>query len=243
MFKKNHTWLSSNLSKEMELTVYGHFGFALLMFPVFTDNSSEYEENGTIDAISHIIQKGKCRVITLQSVNHESWLNEKISAKQRSKRHFEYNNYIIEEVIPFVFQLCGGPVPIITAGASLGAYHAANKYFRRPDIFYGVIAMSGTYNIDHLAKGYFDDNCYFNSPVHYLPNLNDSYWLSYLISKHHVHIVSGTGDGEYPDNSRHLSQVLNIKNIPHNVDLWGPEWGHNWKTWNTMLPHYLESKF
>ena len=35
----------------------------------------------------------------------------------------------------------------ITTGASLGAFLAANEYFKHPDLFRGVIAMSGSYDV------------------------------------------------------------------------------------------------
>jgi len=36
--------------------------------------------------------------------------------------------------------------------------------------------------------------------------------------------------------------VLSMKSIPHEIDLWGYEWTHDWPTWRAMLPHYLGSK-
>jgi esterase/lipase superfamily enzyme len=226
----------------MDIAVYGHYGFALLMFPAQTDDFLENENNGLVASISKFVSKGKCTIFSVGGVNFESWLSPDLSGEEKSKRLFEYNHFIVEEIIPYIFGQCGGPVPIITCGAAIGAFHAANNYFRRPDIFYGSIAMSGTYNIEHFTKGYFDENCYFNSPVHYLPNLNDSYWLSFLKSKHHVYLMTGNGENEHPYNSAHLGDILSYKEIPHVVDYWGAEWGHNWDTWNAMLPFILETK-
>ena len=243
MQKEIHSQWSSHLEKDIEIAVYGRYGYAILLFPAFTDEELECEKFALLESISPGIKKGKFKVFAIPGVNFESWLNDKKSPQDKSYRQFQYNNFIIEEMVPFIFGECGGPVPIITCGASLGAYHAANTYFRRPDIFYGLIAMSGTYNIDHLAHGYFDDNCYFNSPVHYLPNLTDSYWLSFLANKKHCYILSGSGENEFPENSTHISGILKSKGIPHELDIWGPEWDHNWETWKAMLPKYLDEKF
>lgn len=242
MHINEHVLFSTNLSKNMNLRIYGHYGFALLLFPATTDSSLECEENGLIDAISPYMGKGKFKVFATDSANFDCWLNEESSPEEKSQKHFDFNNYILEEVVPFIFAECGGPVPIITCGAAIGAYHAANTYFRRPDIFYGVIAMSGTFNIEHFTNGFFDSNCYFNSPIHYLPNLNDNYWLSFLKSKHHVYIMSGSGEGEFPENAVHLGEVLDMKEIPHSVNIWGNEFGHDWDTWNKMLPYIMETK-
>jgi esterase/lipase superfamily enzyme len=233
---------SKHLGKETSVASYGRYGLAILLFPATTDKYTEAEENGLIDKLARPIEKGKCKIFTVESVNFESWLDKNKSDKEKSDRLYEYNSYILEEVMPYVFGECGGPVPVITAGAGIGAYHAANTYFRRPDVFYGTIALSGTYNIEHFSNGYFDENCYFNSPVHYLPNLRDNYWLSFLMSRHHVYMLSGSGDGEFPENTAHISSILSEKGVPHYTDFWGKEWGHNWETWNEMFLHLLESK-
>ena len=241
MDRIEHFLNSEVLKKEMNIAVYGHYGFALLLFPATSDDYLEYENNGLIETIKQFIEKGKCTVFSIAGANFESWLNGELSPEEKSQRHYEYNQFIIEEVLPFVFGTCGGPVPVITCGAGIGAFHAANHYFRRPDIFYGMIAMSGTYNIMHFTGGYFDENCYFNSPVHYLPNLHDEYWLSFLRNKHHVYMMTGTGENEHPANLDNIVSILNMKEIPHHHDYWGNEWGHNWVTWKAMLNHILET--
>ena len=243
MQKEIHHWKSANLNKDMEIVVYGHYGFALLLFPATTDDNTENEKNGLIEILSPMITKGKCRVFSVSDVMFDSWLNNTKTPEKKSLRHFQYNNYISDEVAPFIFNQCGGAIPIVTCGAAIGGYMAANTYFRRPDIFFGTLAMSATFDITHFTGGYFDENCYYNSPVHYLPNLNDTYWLSFLQSKHHVNILSGSGENEFPGNSSHLDNILHMKGIPHLVDIWGPEWGHDWNTWNAMSKFIIENKF
>ena len=48
-----------------------------------------------------------------------------------------------------------------------------NLFLKRPDIINGVIAMSGVYDLTEYTKGYYDEDVYFNSPQHYIPNLED----------------------------------------------------------------------
>ena len=242
MEREIHAHWSKNLNKIMDIAVYGHYGFALLLFPAQSDDFLENENHGLIDTLAPYIDKGKCTVFSVGAVNFESWLSSDKAGEDKSKRHYEYNHYIVEELLPFIFGHCGGPVPIITCGAAIGAFHAVNNYFRRPDIFYGTIGLSGTYNIEHYAKGFFDDNCYYNSPIHYLPNLNDSYWLTFLKSKHHVYLMTGQGKEEHPENSGILGDILRNKGIPHLVDCWGSEWSHNWTSWNAMLYHIFKTK-
>lgn len=243
MNREIHKWYSPNLNKEWEIAVYGHYGTALLMFPTAAADYLEYERFNLIESISPYIQSGKFKAFSINSINSESWLNENIEPKYRGIRHQQYNDYIVNEVVPFIFKHCKGEIPIITTGASLGALHAANTLFRRPDIFHGTIAMSGSYDLKHYTKGYYDDNVYFNSPVDYLSNLTDQSILTLLRSRKNIYIVTGQGDYENPEASRHLSNILSVKEIPHELDIWGYDIPHDWSSWKKMLPYFLEVKF
>jgi len=68
----------------------------------------------------------------------------------------------------------------LTTGASLGAFSLANTYFKHPDLFRGVKAMSGTTIFVPTCMVTDDDNVYFNNPADYLANLNDDFHLPLL---------------------------------------------------------------
>ena len=243
MNREIHQWHSPSLNKQMEIAVYGHYGFALLMFPTAAADYLEYERFQLIDAIAPYIDAGKLKAFSINSINNESWLNPHVPPPYRAIRHQQYNRYVVEEVVPFIRSKTSDETEIITTGASLGALHAANTFFRRPDIFSGTIAMSGSYDIKSYSDGYYDDNCYFNSPVDYLANLSDEYLLGHLRSRHHIYILSGQGSYEAPERSVQLGRILEAKGIPHAIDLWGHDIAHDWPTWRMMLPHVLGSRF
>ena len=54
-----------------------------------------------------------------------------------------------------------------------------NLFLKRPDLINGVIAMSGVYDLTEYTKGYFDDQVYYNSPAHYLPNQENMYIFTF----------------------------------------------------------------
>jgi len=240
MRREIHKWWSANLNKDMEIVVYGHYGFALLMFPTAAADYLEYERFHLIDSISHHIESGKIKAFSINSINMESWLNRNIHPADKAIRHQQYNGYICNEVVPFIRSFSSPDTPIILTGASLGAFHAANTLFRRPDLFQGVIAMSGTYDLKKYSDGYYDDNCYFNSPDDYLPNLTDESVLSQLRTKTII-LASGQGSYEDPDSSRRLSSILHSKGIQHWLDLWGYDMTHDWPTWRQMLPYFINN--
>ncbi len=238
-------WYSPNLNKNMEIVTYGHYGFPLLLFPTAAADFLEYERFLLIDFIEDYINAGKVKVFSINSINSEAWLNKRVHPKYKAIRQQQYNDYITEEVAPFIWHKCGGRHGIITSGASLGAYHCVNQVLRRPDIFDGCIAMSGCYDIrDYYdSYGYHDQNIYFNNPAEYLPNLWDDHYLPMLRRKRHIHILTGQGAYENPDASRWLSGMLWAKGIPNELDVWGYDMRHDWPTWRAMLPYYLAAKF
>ena len=236
-------WHSPSLNKTMEIVTYGYYGFPLLMFPTAAADYLEYERFYVIEAIRDEIEGGKVKVFSINSINRESWMNRQMHPHDRAIRHAQYNHYITEEVVPYIWNSCRGQIGVITAGASLGAYHAANQLFRRPDLFDGMIAMSGNYHIRNFTDGYYDEDVYFNDPLAFLPNLNDAHDLPLLQQKRHIHIVSGQGAYENPEGSRQLAGVLAAKGIPHELDLWGFDMPHDWPTWRAMMKYYLSEKF
>jgi esterase/lipase superfamily enzyme len=224
---------------EMPLVAYGHAGPPLLMFPTAAADYLEYERFYLVDSIKYFIESGKIRAYSINSVNRHSLLNDKASPQWKAELLTRYDGYITQEVLPLIRNECGQGARPLTTGASLGAFLAANCYFRHPDLFRGTIAMSGSYDIRSYLSGYHDDNVYFNNPMQYLSHLDDDYHLPILRRADSIVILSGQGAYEAPERSRQLSALLNSKGIPNVLDLWGHDVDHDWPWWRKMLPYYL----
>jgi esterase/lipase superfamily enzyme len=237
------SWHSPSLNKEMPIASYGHYGFALLLVPTAAADYLEYERFQLMDSIAPFIEQGKVKVYSINSINNESWMNDQADPRHKTYMHKQFNDYVYNEVVPYIRSTSSSDTPIITCGASFGALHSANLFFKRPDLINGVIAMSGVYDLTEYSKGHYDDDVYFNSPMHYLPNLSDHNVLEQIRKSSHIHLLSGSGDYEDPENTRRFSGILYGKNIFYELDIWGPEWKHDWPTWRAMLPHYLGSRF
>jgi len=220
---------------DMPLVAYGHAGYPLLMFPTAAADYLEYERFYLVDAIKPFIESGQIRAYSINSVNRYSLLNKESHPAWKVEMLSRYDNYIMEEVLPLIRNECGDDARPLTTGASLGAFLAANTYFKHSDNFRGTIAMSGAYNIYNYLENYFDDN----NPAMYLRNLNDDYHLPRLQQADSIAIVTGQGAFEAPDRSRDLSAILHSKGIPHVLDIWGQDVNHDWVWWRKMLPYYL----
>ena len=123
----------------------------------------------------------------------------------------------------------------------MGAYHAGNFFFRHPDVFDTLIAISGLFQLRIFIGDYSDDNVYFNSPLYYLPNLDDPW---YLDQYRNSQIIVGVGQGAWEDDmladARVLQRILSEKNIPHWIDYWGHDVNHDWPWWRRMMPYSLD---
>ena len=237
------SWYSPSLNREMPIAVYGNYGFALLLIPTAAADYLEYERFQLMDSIAPFIDAGKVKVFSINSINNDSWMNNNMDPRHKAINHQQFNNYVFNEVIPFIKNSTSNETPIITCGASFGALHSANLFFKRPDIINGCIAMSGVYDLTEYTKGYFDDDVYFNSPIHYMPNLTDHNILEQIRRSGHIHLVTGSGDHEDPEANKRFAGVLYSKNIWYELDIWGNEWRHDWPTWRAILPHYLGTRF
>lgn len=237
------SWYSPALQKEMPIAVYGHYGFALLMIPTASADYLEYERFQLMDQLQPFVDAGKVKVFSIDSINKESWMNDQADPWQKSVRHHQWNEYVFQEVVPFVRAHTSPNTPIITTGASFGALHSLNLFLKRPDLISGVVAMSGVYDLTEYTKGHFDDYVYFNSPMHYMPNLTDPDLLGQIRRSNRIYFLSGSGQHEDPGSAGRMAKILYDKGIVYELDVWGTEWRHDWPTWKAMLPHYLATRF
>ena len=243
MRRETTSWYSGNLGMEMPLVAYGDRGYPLLMFPTAAADYLEYERFHLIEAIKPLIDAGKLRAYSINSVNKHSLLNKQASPQWKVELLTRYDRYIMDEVLPLIRSECGDDAKPLTTGASLGAFLAANCYFKHSDAFRGVIAMSGVYDLTEYTRGFWNDDVYFNSPQHYMPNLTDQGVLEQIRRSRHIHIFSGSGAYEAPDAARSFAGILYNKGINYELDIWGSEWRHDWETWRALLPHYLATRF
>jgi esterase/lipase superfamily enzyme len=129
------------------VAIYGNYGFALLLIPTAAADYLEYERFQLIDSLAPFINAGKVKVFSIDSINNESWMNNHVDPRHKMVRHLQWNEYVYSEVLPFIRHNTSWDTPVYTCGASFGALHSANLFFKRPDLINGVIAMSGVYEL------------------------------------------------------------------------------------------------
>src|SRR5687767_15846731 len=102
MERRITSWFSKNLNAEMPLVAYGHAGHPLLMFPTAAADYLEYERFHLVDAIKPLIEAGRVRAYSINSVNRHSLLNDNASPQWKAELLSRYDRYITEEVLPLI---------------------------------------------------------------------------------------------------------------------------------------------
>jgi|WetSurMetagenome_2_1015567.scaffolds.fasta_scaffold72812_2 esterase/lipase superfamily enzyme len=240
---EHHRWWSPSLGQDMELKVYGYFGKPVLVFPAQGGRFFEYEDFHMVDAIAHFIESGRVKVFAVDSVDNQSWANFDAHPADRARRHEAYDRYVAGEVAPFIAQHCGGVGQgVIATGCSMGGYHAANVFFRHPDVFDAMISLSGLFQLGSFIGDYMDEAVYLNTPLAFLPGLTD---LWYLDRYRRSAIIVGVGQGAWEEpmleDARALRHALEAKGVPCWIDVWGADVDHDWPWWRRMMPYFLDS--
>ena len=237
-----YRWWSPNLGQDTELKVYGHDGKGIIVFPTTHGRFYEYEDFDMIDACRPFIESGKIKVFTVDSIDAQSWFNYDIPPDERARRHDEYDTYIVREVVPFV-QSQGTQYPkLMVTGCNVGATHATNFFFKHPDVFDTLLALSGLYSAWHFLGDYMDEHTYFHFPLTYLPGLEDPLYLEQY-RKSTIIFCVGQGACEHASlsDTQAMKAVLEQKNIPAWVDFWGYDVCHDWPWWRRQIAYFLKN--
>jgi esterase/lipase superfamily enzyme len=235
--REYHKWYSPHLQRDMELLVFGHGGAPWIVFPTSMGRFYDYEDRGMIAAVAHRYEEGALQAFCVDSVDAESWYNKQVHPRDRVRRHLQYEDYLIREVIPFI-RSKNTSASLGLTGCSFGGYHVMNFALRHPDLVTHAVSMGGAFDIHQFLDGYYDDNCYFNCPPDFLPNLTDDWYLSRFRTRLHIVLATGEDDVCLPENLR-LARIMQAKQIPHWLDVWGDHTGHDWPWWQRMARKYF----
>lgn len=235
MFREYVCWHSPSLGRDMELLWFGKFGRPLILFPTSAGRFYENEDFQLTASLEDKVDAGEVQLILPDTVNNESWYNKSVYPSVRAARHVQYDQYLRHELTPYVHNRAQrGDLAVY--GASFGAYHAANFAARYPDVVSRAICFSGVYDIRSFTDGYWDDSCYYNSPVDSIANM-DAEWAGKLSRVNWI-IATGEHDSLVQAN-REFSDLLWSKGIPNHLEIWPGQFGHDWSWWREHLRRFV----
>lgn len=233
-------WYSQRIGCEATVARWGHIGQPVLVFPTAGGDAEEIERFQMIRALEPLLSAGRIKIYSPDSVAGRVWFNREGSPEHRMAMQHHYHEWIRHEVVPAIYMDCKTDgIPIWTAGASIGAFHAAAAVCRSPDVFHRSLSMSGTYNLMRFIESDTPSELFKRvSPLYMVPRLEGKHLE--LLRTRFLEIATGEGRWENLGESYGLANVLGAKGIPNHVDSWGPDWHHDWITWREMLPKYLD---
>ena len=225
------------LGRDMECKVYGHAGRPVLFIPCQDGRFFDFENFHMDDVWAPWIDRGEVMVIAIDTMDLETW-SAHGEAYTRIRRHEQWMYYIIREVVPFIRDISGRS-DIVAFGCSLGATHAVNLYFRFPDEFTGLMALSGIYTAEYGFGSYMDEVVYRNSPVHYLSNMPTDHPYIEKYNRNQGIICIGQGAWEEVSTTRILDTLFREKGIDVWVDYWGYDVNHDWPWWYKQAAYFI----
>ncbi|TDB67020.1 esterase family protein [Arundinibacter roseus] len=234
--QENHiSYYSHALGRSIDLLVYGHWGYPILLFPTTLGRHYQAKDMGLIDSVRGLVDAGKVKIYCVDSIDADSWYGRHLPSHIKVANHALYDSFLQHELVPFIQQQCSVD-KIGVAGCSFGGYHAFNFAFRHPELVAYLISMSGAFDIRSFLHGHYDEQVYFNNPVDFVAQ--EQGWRY-----GHMKIILGTSEWDIclADNQR-MSEILHQKGIGHWLDVRGWE-KHDWPLWNAMFPQYLSSMF
>lgn len=229
-------WQSERLHRPITMARWGTFGTPVLVFPTAGGDAEEVERMGVVESCASLIGDGRVKLYSCDSLAGRAMLTEEGSPQFRAAFLAAYHETVRHEVLPAIWADCNGSMPVVAAGASIGAFNSVAMLCRYPELFRGAVGLSGTYRVE---KHYpvWTESLYFSSPLEFLPGMEGP-GLDTLRGRM-VILASGSGAWEDVGESWRMAEALGAKGIPNRVDDWGPDWPHDWQTWRAMLPQYL----
>lgn len=234
------SWFSGNLQRDMNVKIYGYGGLPLLIFPTQDAMSDNFENFGMIDTLKNFIDANKVQLFCVDTVDSESWSNVFGDKVWRAARQESYYNYIIEEVLPLIRDKNSSKKLPIAIGCSLGALHAAIVFLRRPELFGGMLALSGIYDAKFFFDGWSNQTLYDNSPTDFLANMPENH--PYIEIYNTKKIIFCIGQGRWEEGIHSTAILKNIfaeKKINGWFDFWGYDVDHDWVWWKKQILYFL----
>jgi esterase/lipase superfamily enzyme len=245
MLRRFEKIYSPAIGRELGVLAFGHYGSPVIAFPSGGGQFHDFEDNGMIGAIAHLIEAGRVKVYCPEGLDSESWLNRGADAHWKAVRHNVYQDFIVSNLVPAVrFDCRSDHVRLALTGASLGAYHAANFALKFPDIFHYALCLSGRYDIDEVVGHSESPEVYFNNPMAYVYNLHGN-GLEHVRRNTHLALVCGQGAWEEKclRDTHRLADLLSEKGISHERDIWGHDVEHHWTWWRKQITHHFSKTF
>jgi len=233
---------SPELGWAPRVLVHGSYGRPVVVFPSSEGRAEDYESNGMVEAVRPLLEAGRVKLYCIDSWDGGSWYRSDLELEDRAQLHEAYERWVVQGVVPFIDDDCGGRQEMLTTGCSFGAFHAVNIACRRADLFPLAIGLSGVYDLSDMGWGRRGNAFYFNNPMDHVSGLHGDH-LGWLRSQLSLVLVVGQGQWEDTtgalDSTRAFGGLCVSKGLRVETDIWGHDVIHDWPAWRAQIAHHL----
>ncbi len=229
--EEDFTVHSDAMNRDFDVEVYGAGGAPLIVLPEGNGSCSSWNDHGMVETLSDRIDDGTIQLFCVDSADPSGWYFAEGAARYRKKAALSYIKFLCQEFVPFVRTKNQG-LPIL-AGAGIGALNAAIAMLQHPELFGGLLAMSGTYDARNIVGESFDDVWEQLSPIDIAQHLTAAQKKS--LAPRHLAFVSGQNVSEDGVKTQHaLEAIFADQGIDATFEYWGEDVTHSWMWWQEM---------
>ncbi len=237
---REFTLESEVVDADYDVVVYGDGGAPVIVFPEGDGTATSWENGGMTDALSELVDAGKAQLFCVDSADAGSWYAVELDPEYRLDNLKGYLRFVEEELLPFVAKTSGTDAAPILAGAGLGALNATLEVLRRPQIFGGLLALSGTYDVRAFVGVDPSAEWLAMSPVDLAAGLSDE--GRDVLAQLPLAFVSGQDGSETGiESQRALDTLFAEAKIPATFEYWGYDVSHDWYWWQEEARQLLPS--
>ena len=234
---------SRYMGRDMEFKVYGSGGVPMLALPCRGGRFYDWEDHGMTSAAAQFIDSGRLQVFCADSADGESFLAGG-DARTRAEKAERWFCYLTLELYPRILELNGGKAgTVAAAGTDLGAAHALRLWLRRPELFCGVIALSGEYEAARFFGQAADDltlrcGCaeLVRSGVFRAPTAPQTAADETPAA---APVILCAGRGPWEDaalaSTQAMAGLLQAAGADVQLEVWGDDVSHDWAWWQRQF--------
>lgn len=245
METKDFTLHRDGVDGDFDVTLYGTAGRPVIVFPEGDSSCSSWEDGGMIDALAGLINAGRVRLFCVDAADGSSWYAGYAPTEYRLASLGGYFDLVENDLAQLVREEAPGAGAPLVAGAGIGALNATIAMLRKPSLYGGLLALSGTYDAAWVVGNAMSDGWRAFSPVDAVRGLCDNPLLVEALAGRQLAFVCGTGAGEEAgETQRTLQGELESAGVAATFEYWGADVDHSWGWWREearqLLPCLLD---
>jgi hypothetical protein len=99
MKEEHFKWYSPNLNRDIDMLVFGHTGYPVILFPTSMGSYHENKDMGLIESAKWFIEQGLIQIFCPASIDKDSFYNKNIHPVHRIENHTWYDKMICHEIV------------------------------------------------------------------------------------------------------------------------------------------------